>query len=172
MICVPAFLLGSRPRAADLPAPGRPQLAFTLPELLIVLAILAVLAVVAFPRYADYQERIRIAQAIIDIKDLDVKLQQYRLDNPAFPEDLSPIGMSGKLDPWGRPYQYLNLGSIKGKGAARKDKNLVPINSDFDLYSLGKDGASSPSLNAKPSRDDVVRASDGRFVGLAQDFDP
>jgi general secretion pathway protein G len=172
MPCDLVLVRESRPHAGDPPAHGRPRLGFTLPELLIALAILAVLAVIAFPKYADYQERIRIAQAIIDIKDMDIKLQQYRLDNPAFPDDLSPIGMSGKLDPWGRPYQYLNLGSIKGKGAARKDKNLVPINSDFDLYSLGKDGASSPSLNAKPSRDDVVRASDGRFVGLAQDFDP
>lgn len=139
---------------------------------MVVLAIIAVLAVVAFPKYADYQERVRIAQAIVDVKDIDVKLQHYRLDNRALPDDLAPIRMAGKLDPWGRPYQYTNLTDINGKSKARKDKNLVPINSDFDLYSLGRDGASSPALTAKPSRDDIVRAADGRFVGLAQDFDP
>jgi len=151
---------------------GRRRHGLTLPEVLIALAIIAVLLVIAFPIHADYRERIRIAQAIIDIKDIDVRLQHYRLDNPAFPDDLAAINMAGKLDPWGRPYQYLNLGSIKGKGGARKDKNLVPINSDFDLYSLGKDGVSAAPLNAKPSRDDVVRANDGRFVGLAAEFDP
>ena len=151
---------------------SRRRRGLTLPEVLIALAILGVLMVIALPIHADYKERIRIAQAIIDIKEIDVKLQHYRLDNPAFPDDLAAVGMAGKLDPWGRPYQYLNLGSIKGKGGARKDKNLVPINSDFDLYSLGKDGVSSPPLNAKGSRDDIVRASDGRFVGLAADFDP
>jgi len=37
------------------------------------------------------------------------------------------------------PYQYLDVTDIKKtKGKARKDKNLVPINSDFDLYSMGK----------------------------------
>ena len=51
--------------------------------------------------------------------------------------------MGGLLDPWGNLYQYLNLSdpTIKDiKGKARKDRNLVPINSDYDLYSTGKDG--------------------------------
>jgi len=153
-------------------ARGRPAPGLTAPELLIALTIIGVLAAIAAPAYSNYKERVRIAQAITEIKDIDVRLQHYHLDNRAYPDDLAPAGMAGRLDPWGRPYQYTNLGNISGKGKARKDKNLVPINSDFDLYSLGKDGASSPSLNAKPSRDDIVRASDGRFVGLAADFDP
>jgi general secretion pathway protein G len=37
---------------------------------------------------------------------------------------------------------------------------------------MGKDGQSSSPLTAKPSRDDIVRANDGRFVGLASDYDP
>ena len=53
---------------------------------------------------------------------------------------------------------------------ARKDRFLVPINSDFDLYSMGADGASVPALTAKASRDDIVRAADGAFVGLASQF--
>jgi general secretion pathway protein G len=55
-------------------------------------------------------------------------------------------------------------------GQVRKDKNLVPINADFDLYSMGKDGASVPPLTAQASRDDIVRGSNGRFVGLGSDF--
>jgi general secretion pathway protein G len=153
-------------------ARGRPARGLTAPELLIAVTIIGVLAAIALPAYSNYQERIRVAQAITDIRDIAVKVQHYHLDNRAYPDDLAPVGTAGTLDPWGRPYQYMNLTDIKGKGKARKDKNLVPINSDFDLYSLGKDGASSPPLNAKASRDDVVRASDGRFVGLAADFDP
>jgi len=47
---------------------------------------------------------------------------------------------------------------------------LVPLNSDYDLYSVGKDGASSPPIMAKPSQDDVIRASNGSYVGLAANF--
>jgi len=55
-------------------------------------------------------------------------------------------------------------------GRARKDRFLVPINSDFDLYSMGRDGESVPPLAAPKSRDDVVRAANGAFVGLASKF--
>ena len=53
---------------------------------------------------------------------------------------------------------------------ARKDRFLVPINTDFDLYSMGKDGESVPALTAAKSRDDVVRAANGAFIGLASKF--
>jgi general secretion pathway protein G len=54
--------------------------------------------------------------------------------------------------------------------ARSQDKNIVPINSDFDLWSKGKVGASvSPR---QPSRDDVIRANGGGFFGLASKYDP
>jgi general secretion pathway protein G len=46
----------------------------------------------------------------------------------------------------------------------------VPVNSTFDLYSLGPDGKSSPPFTAAPSQDDIVRANDGGFIGLASDY--
>jgi general secretion pathway protein G len=153
-------------------APAGRRRGFTVIELMLAAAIVTVLAAIAVPAYSSYQERVRVAQAVTDIKAIDTQLQHYQNDNRGYPDDLSGIGMGGKLDPWGNPYQYTNLANIKGKGKARKDKNLVPINSDFDLWSMGKDGASVPPLTAKPSRDDIVRAADGRFVGLASDFDP
>jgi len=51
------------------------------------------------------------------------------------------------------PYGYLKLGDKKAHGHARKNHSLVPINTDFDLYSTGPDGRSSPPLTAKHSRD-------------------
>ena len=136
------------------------------------LVILGVLVVIALPAYANYRERVRIAQAVIDIKGIESQIKNYALENRALPGALSDVGRAGMLDPWGNSYHYTNLEAAKGKGSARKNKNLVPINSDFDLYSSGKDGASVSPLTAKASRDDIVRASDGRFVGLASDYDP
>ena len=52
----------------------------------------------------------------------------------------------------------------------RKDRFLHPINSDYDLYSMGKDGQSMEPLTAQKSHDDVIRANDGSFVGLAVEF--
>jgi len=154
------------------PATARCHRGLTAIELMLGLVILGVLAVIAHPAYANYRERVRIAQAVIDIKGIESQIKNYALENRALPGTLSDVGRAGMLDPWGNPYQYTNLEAAKGKGSARKNKNLVPINSDFDLYSSGKDGASASALTAKASRDDIVRASDGRFVGLAADYDP
>ena len=46
----------------------------------------------------------------------------------------------------------------------------MPVNSDFDLYSLGADGKSAVAFTAKNSHDDVVRANNGAFIGLAEDY--
>jgi general secretion pathway protein G len=73
------------------------------------------------------------------------------------------------MDPWGRPYRYLEL-SAANPGDVRRDKNLVPINTDFDLYSVGKDGETVTPLTAQKSRDDVVRANNGAFIGLAENY--
>jgi general secretion pathway protein G len=146
---------------------------FTVIELMIVIGIFGVLVSLAVGKYSDYRERIRVNQAVTEIAALSVTISQYALDNNrTLPDTLADIRADGKLDPWGRPYRYFNLSSHKGNGYARKDKKLNPLNSDFDLYSMGKDGKSQSSLMAKTSRDDIVRARDGRFIGLAQDFDP
>ena len=144
---------------------------FTFIELMLGVAILGVLVGIAYPSYQQYLEKTRVQQAISDIRDIDARIQMYWLDNRAYPVDLNEVGKGAMRDPWGNAYQYNDL-SAKGNSKARKNKNLVPINSDFDLYSMGKDGASTSPLTAKASRDDIVRANDGRFVGLAADYDP
>jgi general secretion pathway protein G len=160
------------PASVRRPAPARRAGGFTVIEIMLGLAILGVLAVIALPSYAAYRERARIAQAVVDIKHIETQVKLHAVENRAFPETLAEIGKDGLKDPWGNPYQYTNLETLKGNGKARKNKNLVPINSDFDIYSMGKDGQSSSPLTAKPSRDDIVRANDGRFVGLASDYEP
>ncbi|MDR4469123.1 MAG: hypothetical protein MRJ68_12650, partial [Nitrospira sp.] len=57
-----------------------------------------------------------------------------------------------------------------GVGGARKDRFLVPLNSDFDVYSIGKDRNTNVALSPPQSHDDVIRASDGGFYGLGKNF--
>lgn len=144
---------------------------WTLVELCLAMCILGVLAVMATSQYGNYVERAQTAQAVFDIGALEMRIAKFDADNRGLPTSLSQLGDLPK-DPWGHDYQYLSHEHAKGKGGFRKDKHIVPINTDYDLYSMGKDGASVPPLTAKASRDDIVRASDGRFVGLASDFDP
>jgi len=144
---------------------------FTLIEIFIAMAIIAILAAVAVPTYQRYIEKTRVSRAAQEIGAISAAIQQSTMDTNTLPDSLEQI-REARNDPWGRPYQYYNLQAKKGNGGARKDKKLAPLNSDFDLYSLGKDGQSMSQLNNKVSRDDVVRARDGKYIGLAEDFDP
>jgi general secretion pathway protein G len=146
------------------------QSGLTLIEIVIVLAIIGVLASIAIPAYKDYTEKAKVTLAIEDITLIAAKAEAYFQDVRAYPDTLADIGEAGKLDPWESPYQYLNLYNKKGKGGNRKDKKLNPLNSDFDLYSMGKDGASMTQITNKESLDDVIRASDGRFIDLAAKY--
>ncbi len=148
----------------------RREQAFTLVELAITLVMLAVLLAIALPMFRGWKERIKIGQAQDDIIAISAVLDQRLLDTGALPATLADIGRGGMLDPWGNPYEYLNLMTVKGNGKARKDHNLVPLNTDYDLYSKGPDGASVGPLTAKASRDDILRANNGRFIGPASSF--
>ncbi|UCH49188.1 MAG: prepilin-type N-terminal cleavage/methylation domain-containing protein [Betaproteobacteria bacterium] len=141
-------------------------------ELLIVVAMLGIIAAVSVPMYKDYRHRAMVAQTVSDIVDIDVLIAQFQADNNGnLPDNLADIGRGGLLDPWGNPYDYLNLTTGPNPGEVRKNKNLVPINSDYDLYSSGEDGDSKGALTAQASRDDIIRANNGRFVGLASDYE-
>ncbi|NTW77266.1 MAG: prepilin-type N-terminal cleavage/methylation domain-containing protein [Syntrophaceae bacterium] len=145
---------------------------FTLVELLAVIAIMAILVAIGIPAYNDYINKARVARAVSEIKMLEREIISYKVDNGTFPDSLNDIGYGSLQDPWNNPYNYLNIedGGVKGKGKLRRDRFLNPLNTDFDLYSTGADGASQTNLNAKDSRDDVVRATNGGFVGLASYF--
>jgi general secretion pathway protein G len=114
-------------------------------------------------------DRANTAKAIQEIRALEIDITTYYAGSGTFPPDLATIGRDTMLDPWGNPYQYLPLG-LGPPGQARKDRFLVPVNSDYDLYSMGPDGASQAPFTAHASRDDIVRANDGGYVGLAADY--
>ena len=120
---------------------------FTLIELMLVVVIIGALVAMVMPRLTGRGEQARVAAAGADINaNIATGLKLYELDNGNFPstqEGLSALltkPSSAKnwngpylerkpIDPWGKEYEY------KSPGEHRK--------TDYDLYSLGKDGIES-----------------------------
>lgn len=143
---------------------------FTLIEILITVAIMLTVSAIAIPNPMAAMDQARVARAVSEIYTLEDEITLYVDANSTYPDSLSDIGYGSLLDPWGNPYQYLNHATMHGNGHARKDRFLVPLNSDYDLYSMGKDGVSVPPITGQPSQDDIIRASNGAYVGLASQF--
>lgn len=155
-----------------MPRPG--YRGFTLVEIAIVLMIVGVVAWISIPAYQGYIERARTREAVFAVGEMSKAIRQWEVTKGALPDSLGEIGVVGEKakDPWGFDYEYLNLRTAKGNGQARKDKKLAPLNSDFDLYSVGPNGVTKAQLGNADSRDDVIRARDGGFIGTAEEFDP
>jgi general secretion pathway protein G len=160
--------LGSRPlghrRSRAVP---RREAGFTVIELLTVLVVMGVLAAMAVIRTSATVEQGRIARAIGDIRAIQAEVQGYLAAGNALPASLADIDRVGLLDPWGRPYVYVNFAL---SGPPRTDVFGIDLNTDFDVYSLGPDGATATSITAGVSQDDVVRGADGGFIGRASRY--
>jgi general secretion pathway protein G len=120
--------------------------AFTLIELMLVVIIIGALVAMVMPRLTGRGEQARVAAAQADIAaNVATALKLYELDNGSFPtteEGLNalmakpssapnwhgPYVEKKPLDPWAREYKYKSPGDHRV---------------DYDLYSLGKDGAES-----------------------------
>jgi general secretion pathway protein G len=142
---------------------------YTLIEVMIVMGIIGIAASLAYPSYLKYFDNLDTATVEADFQTIDQKMALYFASYGTYPPDLAAIGMD-KNDPWGEPYQYLNMALADGNGAKRKDHNQVPINSDYDLYSKGPDGKSASPLTAAISQDDIIRANNGGYIGVASDY--
>ncbi len=145
---------------------------FGLLDLMLTLVIASLLAALAVPAYNGFIDRGKNAKAIGDIGSICVRIESFRLrNNDRIPVSLNELPGEIPLDPWGNPYSFLNI-KVAGPGAGglRKDGKLNPLNTDFDLFSMGSDGDSSDPLSAKVSRDDIVRANNGDFIGRGEDY--
>jgi len=141
---------------------------FTLVEVSIAVAILGIFSALATTNYRLYIERVRVVRAIIELKGIALQLDMRVRDGAQLSSTLSAMSLS-RSDPWGRPYRFLRL-TKPPQATARKDQFLVPLNSDYDLYSLGANGRSRPQITHPDSLDDVVRGANGAFVGLARNY--
>ena len=146
---------------------------FTLIELLIVCAIIGILAAIAIPIFNHYLETTKEKGIIADIKNMETQILVFIAENGRVPETLAEADIS-LLDPWGNPFQYIPIQGKPLTGAGhvspRKDKFLHPLNSDYDLWSMGPDGQSQLPLTAHASYDDIIRAGDGAYIGVAEEY--
>lgn len=115
--------------------------AFTLIELLAVIAILGLIAAFAVPQVLKWVSGARSDSARVQIEALGASIDLYRLEVGSFPPDLQalvekPPGTAKwdgpylkkrviPKDPWGNDYIYLYPGK----------------NGDYDLVSLGADAS-------------------------------
>lgn len=118
---------------------------FTLIEVMVVIAILAILAALIVPKVMSRPDEARVVAAKQDIAALMQALKLYRLDTKRYPTTeqglqalvarpgQAPVPDNWKaggyveklpLDPWGKPYQYLNPG----------------LHGEIDVFSYGADG--------------------------------
>ena len=120
------------------------QSGFTILEIVIVVMIIGILAAAIGPNLIGNVDKAQINRAKPDLRSIDTALKMYRLDNFTYPTseqglealvtapndpNLTNYQDGGYLpkppvDPWNRPYQYLNPGQ----------------NGDVDVFTLGADG--------------------------------
>lgn len=65
--------------------------AFTLIELLIVVAIIAILAAIAVPNFLEAQVRAKVARAKADLRTVSTGLETYRVDYNGYPDMFTRI---------------------------------------------------------------------------------
>ncbi len=120
---------------------------FSLIEIMVVLVIIGLLVSIVAPNVLDQADSARVKKVQADFNAIEVALKMYKLDNYNYPTTdqglealvekptIDPIPPNWKksgylpelpMDPWGRPYKYLNPPEF-GSG-------------DYDIYTLGADG--------------------------------
>lgn len=72
--------------------------AFTLIELLIVVAIIAILAAIAVPNFLEAQARAKVSRAYADMRSTATALEAYRVDHNAYPSMIE-LGFTGGIGP-------------------------------------------------------------------------
>ena len=145
--------------------------AFTTIEMIIGMTVLVLFFSIAIPVALKLADGIKSRTVIDDLIAIQIEIDKFKLDKGSYPDTLDDIYSGTQFDPWGTPYQYLRIagGNKNVTGKQRKYKNLN-INSTYDLYSMGPDGETVSALTAAANFDDIVRGSNGRFLGDANEF--
>ncbi len=96
--------------------------AFTLIELLIVVAIIAILAAIAVPNFLEAQTRSKVARAKADMRTIATAAESYRVDNNRYPEGTDnpnnyPERIGDFLNPYGLASGYYTFRTRSAGGA-------------------------------------------------------
>ena len=151
---------------------------FTLAELIVVIAIVGILSTFGLSVYKNFINKARNTRAVAEIQMYEKEIMNFVNDTDRLPDALAELGLEVTQDPWKNAYQYINFDTSPGAGDKRRTKGAQgkgkgkgsPLNTDYDLYSMGKDGMSAPALTDDVSQDDIIRADDGAYTGLASGY--
>jgi len=101
--------------------------AFTLMEMMVVVAIIVVLVGASVPIYMNYAENAKVSRVRLDARNLQGAVQAYSLTHGQFPDSLQTLTQPDEethkavltqdmlYDPWGQPYMY-NPGDTDSTG--------------------------------------------------------
>lgn len=156
---------------------------FSLIELVLVVVMLGILLSVAVPAYERNVTEAKNGQAKTDIRTIEAAVIKFYTENSRYPTDLAelfgsvpsacPKGQKTQsCDPWYtvyvyQPITYNNFGKCKG---CRVDLNMQPLNSDFDLWSNGKNKIYKPQVTNSDSLDDSIRVRNGSAIKLGKEL--
>jgi len=65
---------------------------------------------------------------------------------------------------------FVMFTGVDTESTRRRDRYMFPLNTDYDLFSLGPDGRTSVSLGESVGLDDVIRANNGGYFGTASNY--
>lgn len=108
--------------------------AFTLIELLIVVAVVAILAAIALPNLLEAQVRANVSAAKGNMRTAWIGLQQYQVDHigvppttPVFPDD--PLGVLADRQLWRltTPVAYITPGAFADPFGQPRMYSLLPV---------------------------------------------
>ena len=139
-------------------------------ELLIVMAILMIISAMAIPSMQSAILSARVSRAVGDVRTIGQAALGFYAENGTAPNTLADIGYDQQVDPWDQPYQYVPFTPATSTAQMRTDAFGVPINTFFDLYSMGADQETATSLASPQSQDDVIWGNDGTYLGLGSNY--
>ena len=126
------------------------QNAFTLVEILVVLAIIAILAALLFPAFGRARESARQTTCIANLSQIQIAVQQYRKDEGRYPDTLVDILAEGARVADPGPSNDYKLGS-RATGYLKGGQDILLCPNDDTLPPENGARSSYGSLSKNPS---------------------
>jgi len=159
--------------------------AFTLIELLIVVAIIAILALIAVPNFLEAQVRSKVARVKSDVRTISIAIESYMVDHNTYPPDqdnnpnatnergyaflTSPVAYMTirPTDPFSRPFNPANPNDdntaawyeLASGADATREIDRFPDRHDIQCYFLSSFG---PDQVRSQANDDFPYSSNLR----------